>query len=68
MCVLLSFYYIHRTSGANRSLPDIPKDKNRGEVATESVSQDIYETSEINSELYATVHDTGIYKILQDFF
>ncbi|XP_014614125.1 PREDICTED: uncharacterized protein LOC106792305 isoform X2 [Polistes canadensis] len=47
-----------RTSGANRSLPDIPKDKNRGEVNTESIPQDIYETSEVNSELYATVQDT----------
>ncbi|XP_043504237.1 uncharacterized protein LOC122525480 isoform X5 [Polistes fuscatus] len=47
-----------RISGANRSLPDIPKDKNRGEVNTESIPQDIYETSEINSELYATVQDT----------
>ncbi|KAK2586445.1 hypothetical protein KPH14_010720 [Odynerus spinipes] len=47
-----------RTSGANRSLPDIPKDKSRGEATTASVSQDIYETGEINSELYATVQDT----------
>ncbi|KAI4502908.1 hypothetical protein M0802_001952 [Mischocyttarus mexicanus] len=47
-----------RTSGANRSLPDIPKDRNRVEVNTESITQDIYETSEVNSELYATVQDT----------
>ncbi|XP_014468478.1 PREDICTED: uncharacterized protein LOC106741216 isoform X2 [Dinoponera quadriceps] len=52
-----------RTTSANRSLPDIPKDKNREhEDIAESVPQDIYETTETmgdHSELYATVQDTG---------
>jgi len=55
--------FIRRTTSANRSLPDIPKDKNKehGNIA-ESVPQDIYETTETmedHSELYATVQDTG---------
>ncbi|XP_043255918.1 uncharacterized protein LOC122403968 isoform X1 [Colletes gigas] len=53
-----------RTTGANRSLPDIPKDKDkRLEDPGESVSQDIYEATEAigdQSELYATVQDTGV--------
>ncbi|XP_032681301.1 uncharacterized protein LOC116848860 isoform X1 [Odontomachus brunneus] len=52
-----------RTTSANRSLPDIPKDKSREhEDIAESVPQDIYETTETmgdHSELYATVQDTG---------
>ncbi|XP_076296178.1 uncharacterized protein LOC143216734 isoform X2 [Lasioglossum baleicum] len=51
-----------RTTGANRSLPDIPKDR-RHDDTTESVSQDIYETTETiadNSELYATVQGAGL--------
>ncbi|XP_066598045.1 uncharacterized protein [Prorops nasuta] len=51
-----------RTTSANRSLPDIPRDKNGGsESTTETVLQDIYETTEtisdMHSELYATVCD-----------
>ncbi|XP_057339144.1 uncharacterized protein LOC130676714 isoform X2 [Microplitis mediator] len=52
-----------RTSGANRSLPDIPKDRNVGndENGIGSTPQDvIYEATEImndSSELYATVRD-----------
>ncbi|KZC09047.1 PREDICTED: protein P200 [Dufourea novaeangliae] len=53
-----------RSTGANRSLPDIPKDKEkRHEEAGESVSQDSYETTETNadqSELYATVQGAGV--------
>ncbi|XP_076174857.1 uncharacterized protein LOC143150464 isoform X2 [Ptiloglossa arizonensis] len=53
-----------RTTGANRSLPDIPKDKDkRLEDPGESISQDIYEATEAigdHSELYATVQDTGV--------
>ncbi|XP_053981109.1 uncharacterized protein LOC128877643 isoform X1 [Hylaeus volcanicus] len=53
-----------RASGANRSLPDIPKDKDkRPEDPGESASQDIYEATETigdHSELYATVQDTGV--------
>ncbi|XP_057339143.1 uncharacterized protein LOC130676714 isoform X1 [Microplitis mediator] len=51
------------TSGANRSLPDIPKDRNVGndENGIGSTPQDvIYEATEImndSSELYATVRD-----------
>lgn len=59
------FRRLHRTIGANRSLPDIPKDK-RHEDIVESVSQDIYETTETiadNSELYVTVQDTGNFKL-----
>ncbi|CAK9794639.1 hypothetical protein ANTQUA_LOCUS24 [Anthophora quadrimaculata] len=52
------------TTSANRSLPDIPKDKEkRQENATVSVPQDIYDTSEVigdHSELYATVRDTAV--------
>lgn len=57
------FYFISRTSSANRSLPDIPKDKSReDESMVEPVPQDIYETTEAmedHSELYATVQDAG---------
>ena len=53
-----------RTTGANRSLPDIPKDKEKGRKGTaKPISQDIYETTEAigdHSELYATVQDTGV--------
>ncbi|XP_076629696.1 uncharacterized protein LOC143345939 isoform X2 [Colletes latitarsis] len=55
-----------RTTGANRSLPDIPKDKDKRleEIHPgESVSQDIYEATEAigdQSELYATVQDAGV--------
>ncbi|XP_011348417.1 AF4/FMR2 family member 4 isoform X2 [Ooceraea biroi] len=52
-----------RTASANRSLPDIPKDKSREhENMVESVPQDIYETTETmedHSELYATVQDAA---------
>ncbi|XP_071647960.1 uncharacterized protein [Temnothorax longispinosus] len=52
-----------RTTSANRSLPDIPKDKSREhEDMIDSVPQDIYETTEImgdHSELYATVQDAA---------
>ncbi|KOC68947.1 hypothetical protein WH47_09504 [Habropoda laboriosa] len=52
------------TTSANRSLPDIPKDKEkRQENVTVSVPQDIYETTEVigdHSELYATVRDTAV--------
>lgn len=52
-----------RSTSANRSLPDIPKDKEkRCEDANACVSQDIYETTETigdHSELYATVRDTA---------
>ncbi|XP_011162275.1 uncharacterized protein LOC105197515 isoform X2 [Solenopsis invicta] len=52
----------NKTTSANRSLPDIPKDKNR-EHEVDSVPQDIYEASEIigefHSELYATVQDAA---------
>ncbi|KAK9305093.1 hypothetical protein QLX08_003778 [Tetragonisca angustula] len=52
-----------RSTSANRSLPDIPKDKEkRHEHTNTSVSQDIYEITETigdQSELYATVRDTG---------
>lgn len=52
-----------RSTGANRSLPDIPKDKEKRHENTDaSVSQDIYEITETigdHSELYATVQDTG---------
>lgn len=57
----------HRTTGANRSLPDIPKDKDkRLEDPGESISQDIYEATEAigdHSELYATVQDTGTLEV-----
>ncbi|XP_076766302.1 uncharacterized protein LOC143433071 [Xylocopa sonorina] len=50
-----------RSTGANRSLPDIPKDKEkRHENTNVSVSQEIYEIAETicdQSELYATVRD-----------
>ncbi|KAG7213763.1 hypothetical protein KM043_002986 [Ampulex compressa] len=53
-----------RTTGANRSLPDIPKDKGRNhDNRHEAVHQDIYETTETigdHSELYATVQDTVV--------
>ncbi|XP_029034349.2 uncharacterized protein LOC114871920 isoform X1 [Osmia bicornis bicornis] len=52
-----------RTTSANRSLPDIPKDKEKKDESTDaSVSQSIYETTETigdHSELYATVRDTA---------
>ncbi|XP_076629697.1 uncharacterized protein LOC143345939 isoform X3 [Colletes latitarsis] len=56
----------NKTTGANRSLPDIPKDKDKRleEIHPgESVSQDIYEATEAigdQSELYATVQDAGV--------
>lgn len=50
-----------RTTSANRSLPDIPKDKSREhEDMVDTGPQDIYEITEImgdHSELYATVQD-----------
>ncbi|XP_015115778.1 uncharacterized protein LOC107040272 [Diachasma alloeum] len=55
-----------RTSTANRSLPDIPKDRNvgLGDGGLESTPQDvIYEAAEIMgdpSELYATVQDKNV--------
>lgn len=56
---------VYRSTGANRSLPDIPKDKEKRHENTDaSVSQDIYEITETigdHSELYATVQDTGIF-------
>lgn len=58
----LNIFYLYRTTSANRSLPDIPKDKGREEDMVESVPQDIYETTETmgdHSELYATVQDAG---------
>lgn len=61
---------IHRSTGANRSLPDIPKDKEKRHENTDaSVSQDIYEITETigdHSELYATVQDTGIFDNIFD--
>ncbi|XP_017885331.1 uncharacterized protein LOC108628122 [Ceratina calcarata] len=52
-----------RSTGANRSLPDIPKDKEkRCEDTNACASQDIYETTEAigdHSELYATVRDAA---------
>lgn len=61
--------YLYRTTSANRSLPDIPKDKNREhEDVIDSVPQDIYETTEImgdHSELYATVQDAGNIKLIK---
>lgn len=61
--------YLYRTTSANRSLPDIPKDKNREhEDMVDSVPQDIYETTEImgdHSELYATVQDAGNIKLIK---
>ncbi|XP_032681304.1 uncharacterized protein LOC116848860 isoform X4 [Odontomachus brunneus] len=66
LCVLVSIkrrVLNQKTTSANRSLPDIPKDKSREhEDIAESVPQDIYETTETmgdHSELYATVQDTG---------
>ncbi|CAL7934767.1 unnamed protein product [Xylocopa violacea] len=51
----------NKSTGANRSLPDIPKDKEkRNENTNVSVSQEIYEIAETicdQSELYATVRD-----------
>lgn len=62
-----------RTSTANRSLPDIPKDRNVGveEGGLESTPQDvIYEAAEIMgdpSELYATVQDkNGSFVIIRN--
>ncbi|XP_012232044.1 uncharacterized protein [Linepithema humile] len=53
----------NKTTSANRSLPDIPKDKSREhEDLVDSVAQDIYETTEPmgdHSELYATVQDAA---------
>lgn len=58
---------MHRTTSANRSLPDIPKDKSREhENMVDSEPQDIYDTTEImgdHSELYATVQDAGNTKL-----
>lgn len=60
--ILIFLLCLIRASGANRSLPDIPKDKNvdmDGEV--QSAPRDvIYEAAETigdPSELYATVQD-----------
>ncbi|XP_018314518.1 uncharacterized protein [Mycetomoellerius zeteki] len=53
----------NKTTSANRSLPDIPKDKSREhENMVDSEPQDIYDTTEImgdHSELYATVQDAA---------
>jgi len=58
---------LYRTTSANRSLPDIPKDKSREhENMVDSEPQDIYDTTEImgdHSELYATVQDAGNMKL-----
>ena len=58
---------MYRTTSANRSLPDIPKDKSREhENMVDSEPQDIYDTTEImgdHSELYATVQDAGNMKL-----
>lgn len=66
---ICKIFYLYRTTSANRSLPDIPKDKNREhEDMVDSVPQDIYETTEImgdHSELYATVHDAGSTKLIK---
>jgi len=60
-------FYLYRTTSANRSLPDIPKDKSREhENMVDSEPQDIYDTTEImgdHSELYATVQDAGNMKL-----
>lgn len=57
------FYLCRTTTGANRSLPDIPKDKSKEhDDMVGSIPQDIYETTETigdHSELYATVQDAG---------
>lgn len=64
--ILIFIKYIilfRTTTGANRSLPDIPKDKNKEhDDMMDSIPQDIYETTETmgdHSELYATVQDAG---------
>lgn len=67
MCYTLIFIYkiflCRTTIGANRSLPDIPKDKSKEhDDMVDSIPQDIYETTETmgdHSELYATVQDAG---------
>ncbi|XP_057339145.1 uncharacterized protein LOC130676714 isoform X3 [Microplitis mediator] len=62
-CICSCRHGENKTSGANRSLPDIPKDRNVGndENGIGSTPQDvIYEATEImndSSELYATVRD-----------
>lgn len=70
MCVFLFllnkiFCLCRTTTGANRSLPDIPKDKSKEhEDVVSSIPQGIYETTETmrdHSELYATVQDAGKY-------
>ncbi|XP_024938397.1 uncharacterized protein LOC107265003 isoform X4 [Cephus cinctus] len=53
-----------RSTGANRSLPDIPKDKsaaleNRIEANTQDIIYEANETIGDPSELYATVEDKG---------
>lgn len=57
------FNLCRTTTGANRSLPDIPKDKSKEhEDMVSSISPGIYETTETmrdHSELYATVQDAG---------
>lgn len=54
-------YYFYRTNTANRSLPDIPKDKNVGCETDPELRDAIYEVTENisgdPSELYATVQD-----------
>lgn len=60
------YLFVYRTTSANRSLPDIPKDKSSSsENRIESTPQDvIYEATETigdNLELYATVQDKGMY-------
>lgn len=72
ICVRVYIYgmvYLYRTTSANRSLPDIPKDKSREhEDMVNSVPQDIYETTGNmgdHSELYATVQDAGNIKLIK---
>ncbi|XP_011309228.1 uncharacterized protein [Fopius arisanus] len=65
-CICSCRHSENKTSTANRSLPDIPKDRNitLGEGGLEANPQDvIYEAAEIMgdpSELYATVQDKNV--------
>ncbi|XP_043287243.1 uncharacterized protein [Venturia canescens] len=66
-CICSCRRHENKASGANRSLPDIPKDKHAGrDREIESAPQEvIYEATEIigdTSELYATVQDKKIDK------
>jgi len=61
--IFIKIFLCRTTIGANRSLPDIPKDKSKEhDDMVDSIPQDIYETTETmgdHSELYATVQDAG---------